>query len=64
MASFNFQYYRKFADIPCMEKENAPYSEPPYEVLAKLKDADYVARQNQFYWSNAKASCTTTPVTR
>ena len=52
MASFNFQYYREFADTPCMLRENEPYSEPPFEVLAKLRDRDWVARQDQFYWSN------------
>ena len=30
------QYYREFADTPCMLRENEPYSEPPFEVLAKL----------------------------
>ena len=58
IASFNFQYYRKFADKPCMERENEPYSEPPYDVLAALKDPDYVARQHQFYWSNSNVACT------
>jgi hypothetical protein len=52
ISSFNFQYYREFADKPCMLEENKPYSEPPFKVLSKLSDRDWVARQDQYYWSN------------
>jgi len=54
IASFNFQYYRPFADMPCQYDENKPYSEPPFEILAKLKDRSWLATQHQFYWSNKK----------
>ena len=45
---FNFQYYRPFADVPCMLEENAPL----YATLAKLADRRWVARQDQLYFDS------------
>ena len=61
MSSFNFQYYRQYADKPCMLEENSPYSEPPFGTLAKLKDPEWVAQQHQYYWSNNKHTVSRTP---
>jgi hypothetical protein len=52
ISAFNFQYYRPFADVPCMLRENAPYTEPLYATLAHLADRQWVARQDQLYFDS------------
>lgn len=45
---FNFAYYRDHS-LP----ELGPFHEPPFEVLEKIDDRDFVARQPQWYFLSA-----------
>ena len=45
---FNFQYYREHK-----MKELGPFTEPPFHVLSKLGDRDFLAHQPQWYFLTA-----------
>jgi hypothetical protein len=45
---FNFAYYREHS-LP----ERGPFHEPPFEVLEKVKDRVFLARQSQWYFLSA-----------
>ncbi len=45
---FNFAYYREHTS-PAL----GPFNEPPFHVLPKLKDRDFLARQPQWYFLTA-----------
>lgn len=48
LSLFNFAYYREHS-LPDL----GPFHEPPFHVLAKLKDRDFLARQSQWYFLTA-----------
>jgi hypothetical protein len=45
---FNFQYYREHTS-----PKLGPFNEPPFHVLAKLRDREFLARQSQWYFLTA-----------
>lgn len=44
---FNFVYYREYGPST---GDRGPFSEPPFEVLKKLGDPEYLARQSQVWF--------------
>ncbi len=51
---FNFVYYREHGRL-----ERGPFDEPPFHVLPRLKDAEWLAQQPQWYhlghdWNNPR----------
>jgi hypothetical protein len=45
MSLFNFAYYRSGS-----RPKDLPEMEPPFHVLPKLNDKEYLARQHAYYW--------------
>ena len=48
VSMFNFQYYREHTS-----PKLGPFNEPPFHVLPKLKDRDFLARQPHWYFLTA-----------
>lgn len=47
IASYNFQYYREFGGS---REQRGPWNEPPFEVLEKCVDMDFISSQPMHYW--------------